>query len=45
MADDEPFVDDRPQFNQRESRQTGLRDGFIRFEEETRLDEVQNDDD
>lgn len=43
MTGDE-FVDDRPQFNQKDSRQTGLRDGFIRFEGETQLDEVKTDD-
>lgn len=42
MSDDE-FVDDRPRFQEKESRQTGLRDGFMRYKQEKRLDEAVHD--
>lgn len=44
MTEDEPFVDDRPRSENPETRQARLRDGFIRYEAETRLDEVQDGD-
>lgn len=43
MTDDD-FVDNRYRPGKKETRQTRLRDGFVRFETETRLDEVQDDD-
>lgn len=43
MSDDD-FVDDRPRFQEKETRQTGLRDGFMRYKQETRLDEAVRDD-
>lgn len=44
MTDNDPFVDDRPRSENPETRQAGLREGFIRYEAETRLDEVQDGD-